>query len=63
MKRLIKDASGANIDLNVDASDANVGLGSSMYINDLPSSSFVSSSSSKRKVLVKDKPLAMSWKK
>ena len=69
---MIKDTSGANVDLNdyvnVAASsganvDANVIPRSSMSINDLPSPSFVSSSSSKRKVLDKDKPLAMSWKK
>ena len=67
VKRLIKDASGPNVDLNddvnVDASGANVVLGSSMPTNDLPLTSFVSSSSSKRKVLDKDEPLAMSWKK
>lgn len=65
VKRLVKDASGANVhlndDVNVDASsanvDANVVPGNSMSINDLPSSSFVSSLSSKRKVLDKDQPL------
>jgi hypothetical protein len=71
VKRLIKDVSGANVDLNdyvnVDVSGANVDadvvLGNSMSINDFPCSSFVSSLSSKRKVLNKDQQLAIAWKK